>query len=144
MRRWMLAAAVAALLAAAGCGTDEQPAKGDEASAPIVPKGPVKGDLTIAQWPVYIDPGKRGTVAEFEQGTGVDVKYVEEINDNDEFFGKLRPLLERGGQRRSQPDHGQRLAGGPHGQARLPPALRLLAAPEREAEPAAGAARSRG
>ena len=67
MRRWMLAAAVAALLAAAGCGTDEPPAKGDEASAPIVPKGPVKGDLTIAQWPLYIDPGKRGTVAEFEQ-----------------------------------------------------------------------------
>ena len=67
MRRWMLAAAVAALLAAAGCGTDEPPAKGDEASAPVVPKGPVKGDLTIAQWPLYIDPGKRGTIAEFEK-----------------------------------------------------------------------------
>jgi spermidine/putrescine transport system substrate-binding protein len=96
MRRWMLAAAIAALLVAAGCGTDEPPVKGDEASAPVVPKGPVKGDLTIAQWPLYIDPGKRGTVAEFEKATGVNVEYVEEINDNAEFFGKLRPLLERG------------------------------------------------
>jgi spermidine/putrescine transport system substrate-binding protein len=96
MRRWMLAAAIAAVLTTAGCGTDEPPAKGDEASASVVPKGPVKGELTIAQWPLYIDPGKRGTIAEFEKASGVDVKYVEEINDNAEFFGKLRPLLERG------------------------------------------------
>jgi spermidine/putrescine transport system substrate-binding protein len=96
MRRWMLAAALAALLmTAAGCGTDEEPAKSD-ASAPVVPKGEVKGNLTIAQWPLYVDPGKKGTIAEFEKATGVDVKYVEEINDNAEFFGKLRPLLERG------------------------------------------------
>ncbi len=96
MRRWTLAAAVAALLfTAAGCGTDEEPANGD-ASAPVVPKGKVKGELTISQWPLYIDPGKKGTIAEFEKATGVDVKYVEEINDNQEFFGKLRPLLESG------------------------------------------------
>ena len=37
---------------------------------------------------------------------------------------------------RPQPDHGERLARGPHVQARLPPALRLLPAREREAEPA--------
>jgi uncharacterized membrane protein len=46
MRRWMLAAAVAAalaLFAATGCGTDEEPAKGDDAEAQVVPKGPVKG-----------------------------------------------------------------------------------------------------
>jgi spermidine/putrescine transport system substrate-binding protein len=96
MRRWMLVAAVAVLLTAAGCGTDDEAAKSDSASAPVVPKGKVKGELTIAQWPLYIDPGKRGTIAEFEKASGVDVKYVEEINDNAEFFGKLRPLLERG------------------------------------------------
>jgi spermidine/putrescine transport system substrate-binding protein len=96
MRRCMLALTIAALLVAAGCGTDEPPAKGDEASTSVVAKGPVKGDLTIAQWPLYIDPGKDGTIAEFEKASGVDVKYVEEINDNAEFFGKLRPLLENG------------------------------------------------
>jgi len=42
----------------------------------------VKGELTISQWPLYIDTGKTGTVAQFEQATGVDVKYIEDINDN--------------------------------------------------------------
>jgi spermidine/putrescine transport system substrate-binding protein len=96
MKRWMLAAAIAALLAAAGCGTDEKSARSGESSAPVVPKGEVRGSLTISQWPLYIDPGKGGTIAEFEKTTGVDVKYVEEINDNAEFFGKLRLLLEGG------------------------------------------------
>jgi spermidine/putrescine transport system substrate-binding protein len=91
----MLAATIAALLAA-GCGTDEEPTGGDKAAGPVVPKGKVEGSLTISQWPLYVDPGKRGTVAEFENATGVKVKYIEEINDNAEFFGKLRPQLERG------------------------------------------------
>ena len=63
---------------------------------PMVAKGPVRGQLTIAQWPLYIDPGKHGTIAQFEHDTGVSVKYVEEINDNVQFFGKVRPQLARG------------------------------------------------
>ena len=97
MSRWMPAAALLTLAAiAAGCGTDDPPGDADADKAPVVAKGPVRGSLTIAQWPLYIDPGKNGTIAEFEKKTGVDVKYVEEINDNDEFFGKIRPLLEQG------------------------------------------------
>jgi spermidine/putrescine transport system substrate-binding protein len=97
MTRWMPAAALAALVAiAVGCGTDEPEKKGSEEKAPVVAKGPVRGKLTISQWPLYIDPGKKGTIAEFEKESGVDVKYVEDINDNDQFFGKIRPLLERG------------------------------------------------
>ena len=97
MSRWMPVAALLALAAiAAGCGTDEPSAGADADKAPVAKKGPVSGELTISQWPLYIDPGKRGTVAEFEKKTGVDVKYVEEINDNDQFFGKLRPQLEQG------------------------------------------------
>ena len=101
MTRWMLAAALVALAAlaalAAGCGTDEtNSAKAGGEHADVVPKGPVKGSFTFSQWPLYIDPGKKGTVAEFEKETGIDLKYVEEINDNDQFFGKIRPQLERG------------------------------------------------
>jgi spermidine/putrescine transport system substrate-binding protein len=97
MTRWMPAAALAVLTAVAvGCGTDEPEKKGGEDKAPVVAKGPVRGKLTISQWPLYIDPGKKGTIAEFEKKSGVDVKYVEDINDNDQFFGKIRPLLERG------------------------------------------------
>ena len=62
----------------------------------MVPAGEPGGELQISQWPLYIDPGKNGTVAEFEADTGIDVEYIEEINDNNEFFGKMRPLLARG------------------------------------------------
>ncbi len=96
MTRWMLAAALAVALVAAGCGTDEPGAGSSGEQAPVVKKGPVRGNMTISQWPLYIDPGKKGTIAEFEKATGVDVKYIEEINDNDQFFGKIRPQLDRG------------------------------------------------
>ncbi|MFJ6570929.1 extracellular solute-binding protein [Streptomyces sp. NPDC091292] len=54
--------------------------------------------LTFANWPLYIDvddddPGKRPTLAAFQKETGISVKYTEEINDNDEFFGKISPSL---------------------------------------------------
>lgn len=81
-----------AVATAVGCGGAHK--AGSE--PPLVPKGPVRGQLTIAQWPLYIDPGKHGTIARFEQATGVAVKYVEEINDNVQFFGKIRPELANG------------------------------------------------
>jgi len=98
MSRWMLAAALVVLAAlAAGCGTDEtNSANAGGEHADVVPKGPVKGSFTFSQWPLYIDPGKKGTVAQFEKDTGIGLKYVEEINDNDQFFGKIRPQLARG------------------------------------------------
>ncbi len=80
--------------AAAGCGSS-----GSSTSAPapqVDASGPVEGKLTIAQWPLYVDPGKDGTVAQFENDTGVDVNWVEEINDNADFFAKVQPLLAEG------------------------------------------------
>ena len=58
--------------------------------------GRVEGELTISNWPGYIDPGKDGSVAEFEDETGVSVEYIEDINSNLQFFGKLQPLLDQG------------------------------------------------
>ncbi len=54
--------------------------------------------LTWANWPLYIDtdddhPDRRPTLRAFERRTGISVDYVEEINDNDEFFGKISPAL---------------------------------------------------
>ncbi|GAA2322545.1 spermidine/putrescine ABC transporter substrate-binding protein [Streptomyces kunmingensis] len=54
--------------------------------------------LTWANWPLYIDvddddPSKRPTLDAFERRTGIQVAYTEEINDNDEFFGKISPSL---------------------------------------------------
>jgi spermidine/putrescine transport system substrate-binding protein len=83
--------------AAAGCGGSSGIGGNQTQTAPTADaSGPVKGELTISQWPLYIDPGKNGTQAEFERNTGVSVNYIEDINDNVEFFGKVQPLLAKG------------------------------------------------
>ena len=80
------------------CGEESDGLESD-ASGPalgIVPEGEPGDELTISQWPLYIDPGKDGTIAEFEAESGIDVEYIEEINDNVQFYGKLRPQLTQG------------------------------------------------
>lgn len=54
--------------------------------------------LDFANWPLYIDTddddtSKRPTLDAFSERTGISVRYTEEINDNDEFFGKVSPAL---------------------------------------------------
>ncbi|MGW7310490.1 polyamine ABC transporter substrate-binding protein [Streptomyces sp. NPDC054835] len=54
--------------------------------------------LHFANWPLYIDTddddkSKRPTLDAFQKRTGISVRYTEEINDNDEFFGKVGPAL---------------------------------------------------
>lgn len=85
----------AALFAACGgLGADPSPT-----GAAATPSGlpPLAHELSIAQWPLYIDPGKKGaespTLVAFEQETGIDVTYRENINDNAAFFGKLLPQI---------------------------------------------------
>src|SRR5207247_4582930 len=56
-------------------------------------QGKPSGDVTISNWPFYID---RNTVPDFEKATGVSVKYIEDVNDNAEFFAKVQPLLAKG------------------------------------------------
>ena len=36
------------------------------------------------------------TVPDFEKATGVKVKYIEDVNENDGFFAKVQPLLAKG------------------------------------------------
>ena len=48
-------------------------------------EGEPSGDLTISNWALYID---KKTIPEFEQSTGINVEYVEDINSYDEFFGE--------------------------------------------------------
>jgi spermidine/putrescine transport system substrate-binding protein len=89
-------AALALALGIAACGGDTVGGGGNEGDATTAEGGKASGSLTISNWPGYIDPGKNGTVAEFEDESGVSVDYVEDINSNDGFFGKMQPLLEQG------------------------------------------------
>ncbi|MGW6357057.1 polyamine ABC transporter substrate-binding protein [Streptomyces sp. NPDC055092] len=89
-----MAAAVGAL--ASGCGVPAAyVAPGDRAATD---RSGSDKRLVFANWPLYIDvddddPSKRPTLDAFRKQTGIDVKYTEEINDNDEFFGKISPSL---------------------------------------------------
>src|SRR3954453_12657920 len=95
----MLAIAVLALgasLAVAACGSGGgiESGSGEKANVQTVKvSGKPSGDLTISNWPLYID---KQTVPDFEKATGVQVKYIEDVNDNQEFFSKLQPLLDKG------------------------------------------------
>ena len=86
---------LALALGLAACGGDTV-GGGGNGEVTTAKGGPAKGELTISNWPGYIDPGPKGTVAEFEGKTGVSVDYIEDINSNDGFFGKLQPQLEQG------------------------------------------------
>jgi spermidine/putrescine transport system substrate-binding protein len=93
-----VAAAVAVVVLALGvaaCGGDTVGGGNNEAVT-TAKGGPVTGDLTISNWPGYIDPGPGGTVAEFENDTGVSLDYIEDVNDNEAFFGKMQPQLDQG------------------------------------------------
>jgi spermidine/putrescine transport system substrate-binding protein len=89
---------LAAWLAACGDSGIEGGEKKEQGK--VIPKGEISKTLYFANWPYYIDVDdktkKRGTLEKFEKKYGTSVKYVEEINDNDEFFGKARQQYARG------------------------------------------------
>jgi len=88
-------AIVALALGLSACGGGTVGGGNDE-EVTTAKAGDVAGALTISTWPGYVDPGKNGTVAEFEKKTGVKVDYIEDVNENEAFFGKLQPQLEQG------------------------------------------------
>src|SRR5687767_4795966 len=90
---------VSALSFLAACGSEtggsDQDSGDGEAESKTIAKGEISDSLYFANWPLYIEED-RGTLKEFEQEYGTKVRYVEEINDNTEFFGKVRQQYDRG------------------------------------------------
>src|SRR5262249_43327112 len=84
--------AVAVGLVACGGGGGIEGGGSKEVKTVTLEKKP-SGSLTISNWPLYID---KETVPDFEQETGIKVKYIEDINSNEEFFSKMQPLLQEG------------------------------------------------
>ncbi|MFF7446867.1 MULTISPECIES: extracellular solute-binding protein [unclassified Streptomyces] len=92
------ALAVGGLGALTGCGI---PAAGDT-------KGGVSAEdhsaeektVSFSNWTEYIDVDEsekhHPTLDQFKRRTGISVKYTEDINDNVEFFGKIKPQLAAG------------------------------------------------
>ena len=51
--------------------------------------------LVISNWPAYIDPIHKdgSTVSVFEKQTGISVDYTDDVNDNAEFYAKVKNQL---------------------------------------------------
>jgi spermidine/putrescine transport system substrate-binding protein len=78
----------------AGCGIEGTLQRAGRSATPVAairhPKVPI-GDWTFSNWPLYID---KKVLKTFDKQFGGHVKYVEDINDNDEFLGKVRQQLQ--------------------------------------------------
>jgi spermidine/putrescine transport system substrate-binding protein len=90
-----LAVGTPGLLAA--CGTEG--AKQTAASCTSKDLSSSQKTLNWSNWPEYIDVAKKNgktvipTLEDFEQQTGIQVTYNTDINDNNEFFAKVRNQL---------------------------------------------------
>jgi spermidine/putrescine transport system substrate-binding protein len=53
----------------------------------------VGGNLSVLNWPLYIDKKSK---KDFPAQTGIDLKYSESLNDNNEFFAKYQRQFSQG------------------------------------------------
>ncbi len=94
-RRRFLAGAGAvgatAVLAACGGATKESGSASESAAAEA------SGTVRWANWPAYLDfdsaSKKYPSLETFIAASGIDVVYKEDVNDNDEFYGKVQGQL---------------------------------------------------
>jgi spermidine/putrescine transport system substrate-binding protein len=98
LRAFILAAlALVASLAIAACGGDDDGVGGaDSGEGTVAEGGEASGEVLISNWPGYVNPGPNGTIAAFEQQSGVKTEYKDDVSDNVIFFNKLKPLLDQG------------------------------------------------
>lgn len=106
-RRLLQAAGLgSAAMVAAACGAGGDSGGGDGTGAPSAAaaaaedKSDTDKALNWSNWPLYIDvnedTGERPTLEAFRKETGVTVTYTEDVNDNNEFYAKVRRQLEQG------------------------------------------------
>ncbi|WP_199255857.1 polyamine ABC transporter substrate-binding protein [Mycolicibacterium mengxianglii] len=75
----------------AACGSSDSGSSGSS-SAPADDGSPASGMLRISNWPLYM---AEGFVADFQTATGLTVDYKEDLNDNEEWFAKIKEPLSR-------------------------------------------------
>jgi spermidine/putrescine transport system substrate-binding protein len=94
------ALSVPSLLAACGGGDGIEGEAGQQTEPTTSVRRELAETLVIANWPFYIDVSEDGkrrpTLEQFTKETGVRVRYIEEVNDNEEWFGKYQAQLSRG------------------------------------------------
>jgi len=84
--------------ASAAASTAPSTAPSASPTEAMIPAG-TPANVTWANWPLYIDVDKNGkhpSILAFEAKYHVKVTYKEAINDNEQFFGKIKPNLQGG------------------------------------------------
>jgi spermidine/putrescine transport system substrate-binding protein len=80
----------------AGCGgvsgTSGEAERQDARAETIRHPKTAIGDWTFSNWPLYMD---KKLLRQFDRRHGGHVKYIEDINDNNEFTGKVQAQLRR-------------------------------------------------
>ncbi|HEX2086697.1 MAG TPA: spermidine/putrescine ABC transporter substrate-binding protein [Solirubrobacteraceae bacterium] len=89
----LAAGTLGALLSACGGAEGEggEEGSGERPTAGNHPKEPFD-EVVVSNWTLYID---KKVLKDFQRETGARVKYIEDINDNQEFFGKVRQPLQQ-------------------------------------------------
>ncbi|WP_032795936.1 ABC transporter substrate-binding protein, partial [Streptomyces sp. HCCB10043] len=94
----MGALALGGIATLGACGIP--PAKRADAGAPSDDHSAKEKEVAFSNWTEYMDVSEdeksRPTLQAFTKRTGIRVKYTEDINDNVEFFGKIKPQLAAG------------------------------------------------
>jgi spermidine/putrescine transport system substrate-binding protein len=75
----------------AACGVQGGAQTGPTATTATHPETKLT-EIDFSNWPLYID---KESLPQFEREYDVKVNYVEDVNDNNEFFGKVREALQR-------------------------------------------------
>jgi spermidine/putrescine transport system substrate-binding protein len=79
----------------AACGGGKKAAATSSSVAKTLPK-----TITFSNWPLYIDINDKTkthpSLQQFDAHYHVNVRYIEDINDNDSFFGKIEGPLSQG------------------------------------------------
>lgn len=75
-------------------------ATGAPSGAASASAAPGEKVLNFSNWPLYVDTSEdeqtHPTLDQFTEETGIEVKYYEDINSNEEYFGKIRNQLDAG------------------------------------------------
>jgi spermidine/putrescine transport system substrate-binding protein len=101
------AAGIGAAAFLAACGSSGRNGTTGGATSSAVKTAAAAKDMSDTEkvvnwsnWTEYIDTSEDGktrpTLDAFTKATGIKVNYTEDYNDNDEFYAKVRPLLEGG------------------------------------------------
>lgn len=77
----------------AACGTEG--ATQTEESCTSEDLSAEEKEVAWSNWPAYIDPMKQddSTLNDFQDATGITVEYTDDVNDNQDFYGKVRNQL---------------------------------------------------